>query len=418
MAVFRGCIIALDLTTSVSFKKKTEIKRKIIENQGVVSYIVTKKCTHVVASDPEKADVSYKCRMAAKYGLPVISPDFIHDSVEKQKLLNTDDYILVGKTKAEEFGCGKVVASKYQKKEKKKKASLFLNTKSVKVWPHGDKNAPLFDENKFEIAKYSMFKKNHQKAGKSDFCVLELHATTDDKLDLNSADVFSFRIFSHHGNLNENKECIHGTKECRFVRNSDEALALYAQLYKEQLEYPSEKTVTHELVGRNLGSDRFQQMQAKFGLEFGRLDSEVAELVEHIWREAAGEIEDLLSLPINKVKIDQVEKAEAVLVQIKEQLASNKDDSAMTSLVEEFYIHLPHNPQYIINDVSKSWLAKQQDICQLIRDMLSVSETTNWFSRSNAESKLRALRCHIEHIKTDDSDFRIVSEIIAKSKQR
>ena len=41
--VFSGCQIVLDLTASVPFKKKVEIKKKIIENGGIVSFIVTKK---------------------------------------------------------------------------------------------------------------------------------------------------------------------------------------------------------------------------------------------------------------------------------------------------------------------------------------------------------------------------------------
>jgi hypothetical protein len=48
-----------------------------------------------------------------KYGLPVVSVDFIHDSVDQGKLLNTDNYILVGKTKSEEFNSGKILGKNY-----------------------------------------------------------------------------------------------------------------------------------------------------------------------------------------------------------------------------------------------------------------------------------------------------------------
>lgn len=47
--------------------------------------------------------------MATKYGLPVVSVDFIHDSVDQGRLLNTDNYILIGKTKSEEFDSGKIL---------------------------------------------------------------------------------------------------------------------------------------------------------------------------------------------------------------------------------------------------------------------------------------------------------------------
>ena len=113
MEIFHDCQIVLDLSTSVHFKKKQEIRKKITKNGGIISYIVTKKSTHLVCNDLEKADISYKCKMATKYGLPVVSVDFIHDSVDQGKLLNTDNYILVGKTKSEEFNSGKILGKNY-----------------------------------------------------------------------------------------------------------------------------------------------------------------------------------------------------------------------------------------------------------------------------------------------------------------
>ena len=43
MAVFAGCQIALELDSSLPFKKKMAVKREVIEHGGVVSFIVTKK---------------------------------------------------------------------------------------------------------------------------------------------------------------------------------------------------------------------------------------------------------------------------------------------------------------------------------------------------------------------------------------
>ena len=61
-----------------------------------------------MCNDAEKADISYKVKMATKYGIPVVSMAYIDQSVEAGKLLNTDDYLLVGMTKAEELGSGKI----------------------------------------------------------------------------------------------------------------------------------------------------------------------------------------------------------------------------------------------------------------------------------------------------------------------
>ena len=65
--------------------------------------------THLVVNNVEKAQDSYKSRMARKWGVPVVSVDFIHQCVETGKLLEADAYIVVGKTAAMEFSTGKIV---------------------------------------------------------------------------------------------------------------------------------------------------------------------------------------------------------------------------------------------------------------------------------------------------------------------
>ena len=62
----------------------------------------------MVCNDAEKADISYKVKMAAKYSIPVVSMTYIEKCVEEGRLLNTDDYLLVGKTKSQELGSGKI----------------------------------------------------------------------------------------------------------------------------------------------------------------------------------------------------------------------------------------------------------------------------------------------------------------------
>ena len=42
-SVFSSCQVTLDIDSSLPFKKKVALKRKIIDNGGTVSFIVTKK---------------------------------------------------------------------------------------------------------------------------------------------------------------------------------------------------------------------------------------------------------------------------------------------------------------------------------------------------------------------------------------
>ena len=51
MLVFEGCQVTLELDSSLGFKKKTELKKKIIENGGIISFIVTKKVVCKFSAD-------------------------------------------------------------------------------------------------------------------------------------------------------------------------------------------------------------------------------------------------------------------------------------------------------------------------------------------------------------------------------
>ena len=43
MGIFSRCQITLELDSTVNFKFKTALKKKIVDNDGIVSFIVTKK---------------------------------------------------------------------------------------------------------------------------------------------------------------------------------------------------------------------------------------------------------------------------------------------------------------------------------------------------------------------------------------
>ena len=43
MGIFSRCQITLEFDSTVNFKFKTALKKKIVDNDGIVSFIVTKK---------------------------------------------------------------------------------------------------------------------------------------------------------------------------------------------------------------------------------------------------------------------------------------------------------------------------------------------------------------------------------------
>ena len=62
----------------------------------------------MVTSDPEKVDVSSKCRMAVKYGLPVLSLDYIWDCLQDGVLKDSSTYVVGGKSSVLDFKAGKI----------------------------------------------------------------------------------------------------------------------------------------------------------------------------------------------------------------------------------------------------------------------------------------------------------------------
>ncbi len=51
---------------------------------------------------------------------------------------------------------------------------------------------------------------------------------------------------------------------------------------------------------------------------------EVVQLVDYVWEEASGQLGDILSVPVESVKVEQVDKAEAALLSIRRILDEGK----------------------------------------------------------------------------------------------
>ena len=55
---------------------------------------------------------------------------------------------------------------------------------------------------------------------------------------------------------------------------------------------------------------------------------------------------------------------------------------------------------------------------QLIKDMVSVGESTNWLTRRSLYSKYRALKCHIEWLQHESDEFKKIQEHVNASETR
>ncbi|XP_012936925.2 protein mono-ADP-ribosyltransferase PARP4, partial [Aplysia californica] len=401
--IFEGIIIALDLGYTVGFKKKSELRKKIVENGGTISYIVTRKCSFVVTSDPEKVDVSSKCRMAVKYGLPVLSLDYVWDCLRAGALYDTSSYVVGGKSSVLDFKAGKISALKNKEEKKKVSSRTSFNPRTTRIWHDSDSDTPEFDENAFEIAKYAFFSGFNKQLKCEQLQVVELQAVprsrgTDSNLMEVSGkeDVLKFRVVLQTGSWADLKDGKVGHREYRFLPTADKALAVFAMVCEDAEKRQGSKSC---LPPRGVGSQQLQKYIAeKLKVDEGCSD-EVKDVVEHVWREAMSEVNSVLG-NISGIKVEQVEQAEAILIKIREAIKGGKSEIVVLELIKEFYSTLPHKQESsnITKDQRARWLVRKQDMCQLIKDMTAVSEMTNFETRADVVAKYAALRCHIKHL--------------------
>ena len=94
------------------------------------------------------------------------------------------------------------------------------------------------------------------------------------------------------------------------------------------------------------------------------IPADIADMVGYIWSEANGELNDVLSLPVEGIKLEQVEKAEAALLSIKLILdAGTSKDGDVQKLTNEFYSAIPHKQKSTLD--TKRAIAEKQDLCQV-----------------------------------------------------
>lgn len=55
---------------------------------------------------------------------------------------------------------------------------------------------------------------------------------------------------------------------------------------------------------------------------------------------------------------------------------------------------------------------------QLIKDMVSIGETTNWLTRRSVYSKYRSLKCHIECLEQSSDEFKKIQGYVNSSETR
>ena len=129
----------------------------------------------------DSKSATYKIETAVKLGIPVVGIQYIKDCCESEKLVDSDGFIVAGKTKSDSLASGKIPIKRSKVETAPKQSSspfankTKVNLKDIKVWPIGDPQAPPFHEDSFKIAKSCILFKEETNLQRSLFIVIELH---------------------------------------------------------------------------------------------------------------------------------------------------------------------------------------------------------------------------------------------------
>uniref|UniRef100_A0A672SNB9 Poly [ADP-ribose] polymerase n=1 Tax=Sinocyclocheilus grahami TaxID=75366 RepID=A0A672SNB9_SINGR len=191
-----------------------------------------------------------------------------------------------------------------------------------------------------------------------------------------------------------------------FCVTSEDAVEAYLQLMKEIGTEGFTKTHTLSPEVERLASYSLQQLLLEEKLNCSTLSQEVGVFVELVWTEALGSLNNILTVPVSRISLNDVSRVEGLLLQAQK---TEKEDE-VKALLEEVNTLLPLR---MIDPPSKHKLVSQKlDLCQLIRDIVNVSEATLGCPSPSSLGKYRALRCSIEVVPPQNPEFHVVSQLL------
>uniref|UniRef100_A0A5F9DL49 Poly [ADP-ribose] polymerase n=1 Tax=Oryctolagus cuniculus TaxID=9986 RepID=A0A5F9DL49_RABIT len=401
MGIFANCTFCLKVKYLPRQQKK-KLQSDIKENGGKFSLWLNPQCTHLILDNADLLS-QYQLDSIRKKHIHIASPDFVWESIKERKLLDIESY---GPTQAlditlppdQKTGSSDVKADDLPLDDVTEKESIVEPTKF-----HAE-NVDFPQD--FEVAKYNTLEKVGTNDG-PEVVVVELCCSRD------SGDC-PFLI-SAHFLLADGVQ----TRRQATVKKTSAEASEYYENYIEELKKQGFLLRDHFTPkATQLASGKLQALLLEEVLGASTLSTEVSDLVELLWAEALGHLEHTLLKPVNKISLNDVSKAEGILLLAKSALKNGETAEQLQKLMAEFYRLIPHKGP-ATEEVNLKLLAKEEDLCQLIRDMVNVCETN--LSKPNPPSlaKYRALRCKIEYVEQNTEEFfKIKKEILQSSRRK
>ncbi|XP_069825899.1 protein mono-ADP-ribosyltransferase PARP4-like isoform X2 [Dendropsophus ebraccatus] len=386
--VFSDCIFFLKVN-SLPSKEKEKLKSTITLNGGKISFVLSKKCTHAVVGDPAALDRDQQKKIE-KHAISVVNPDFIWKLVQEEQVIEKEhkDY-----EKSHE-------ATVHKDQDDKKNLFLAKFHKNKTQERNREEDLELedseYDDNTSHdtvVAKYCCFQKEEE------YAVVEL-------LYFTGQCPFPYRISTVYG--------LPSTSEKKLAFYLVDMVEKACETYDHQINDIKDKGFTQinriPLQAESLASKALQKVLLQEAIDITRLSPEVAGLVDSMWADLVGYLDSILSCPVENISLNDISKAEGVLLLIQKAL-TNKDKEATCEMMQEFYRVIPHKEK-IENNINMKFLMAKQDLCQVIRDMINVNENNSSIYTSSSTAKYKALRCTIEHIDPNSAEFLQVKQSI------
>ncbi|XP_073899764.1 protein mono-ADP-ribosyltransferase PARP4 isoform X2 [Castor canadensis] len=397
MGIFANCIFYLKVKYLPRQQKK-KLQSDIEENGGKFSFLLNPQCTHVIL---DNADILSQHQLNAiqKNHIHLANPDFIWESIKERRLLDVKNY---GPNKSQAV----------TPPPDPKPSSFEMETDDLSLDSIPEKENPevteFYEENTvipnfpedFEVAKYNILEKVGADGGQ-EAVVVELQCSPD-------TEDCPFVIAAHFLLVDSMQ-----TRRQFTVKKTSAGASEFYENYIEDLKkqgFLLREHFTPEVT--QLASEKLQALLLEEVKNSSPLSREVSDLVELIWAEALGHLEHMLLGPVNRISLNDVNKAEGILLLVRKALKSGEMAEQLQKMMTEFYRLIPHK-RAPTGEVNLRLLAKKEDLCQLIRDMVNVCETHLNKPNPPALAKYRALRCKIEHVEQNTEEFsRVRKEVL------
>ncbi|CAL8240846.1 unnamed protein product [Merluccius merluccius] len=396
MALFENWSVLLDLK-SLPFKERRRLQSAVTDNGGCISYVVNKQCSLVVSSCVAALSPG-RLRSVQKFGTPVVGVDYVYQSLELGVLLPLDVHRPEVPPSQPSYPPPPPLPPRPTKKGTP--ACLTVLTKTL-IYAEKDSDLPTYPQD-FQVAKYAIFKK----VTGSTWSVLELQSVRVEAEQ-------RYRVVQSRTEIQQAGGCV--DRRLVFPQSSEEAVDAYLSL-REQLQAEGLQLQHHPPAGapEELASTALKLLLLEERLNTGSLPQEVAVFVELLWTEALGCLDNVLSVPVTNLSLNDVSRAEGHLLQARRLLKEGRQQDASSALAD-LYALLPHRESPPPVPTARH-LSLKLDLCQLIRDMLNVGEISLRSPAALSMGKYRSLRCGIEMVPPETAEFQTVVTLLSDRK--